>query len=427
MKQLIFTLTSLFLGTAAFTQDTIIQVDQGAGYKQSVFLNLEDQQTTIVDYTTWDIAFGTANRSATILYNEAAVSGENSNPLELYVTSSTDFEAADTTLITDTLYNGDSALTDGAFGMAADTSNGLDFGWGMYDINTHNLNGTRIFILKLRDNTYKKIRIDQMQSRNNKFLFTYGDLDNENIVTDSIDMNDYDGKTLAYYSLKDQQALDLEPQEWDLKFTRYNTPVATDEVPEGFLNYQVTGVLSRPGVEVAVASEIDPSTVEFEDFAENLTDAMDAIGYDWKYFDLNTFQYSVIEDEVFFVKTPDNEVYKLQFLDFEGTSTGVTTIQITFEQVISSLVTAPDYITATTLFPNPVTGSEAQIRFHSEEFKRDARLLVNNSIGQEVFNQKINILQGENTYALPVLTTPGIYYVILRTEDGITSLPLINN
>src|SRR5690606_12687448 len=129
--------------------------------------------------------------------------------------------------------------------------NVLDFGWGMYDINTHNLNGTRIFIIKLRDDSYKKIRIDQMQTRNNKFFFTYGDLDNENIVTDSIDMNDFDGKTLAYYSLKDQQSLDLEPEEWDLKFTRYNTPVATDEVPEGFLNYLVTGTLSRPGVEVA--------------------------------------------------------------------------------------------------------------------------------------------------------------------------------
>lgn len=418
---------TLLLGAAAYGQDTIIQIDQGAGYAQSVFLNLEDQKTTTVDFTTWDIAFGTVNRSATILYNEATVSSDDSKALELYVTSTTDFEAADISLITDTLYNGDSAIGDGAFGVPADTSNVLDFGWGMYDINTHNLNGTRIFIIKLRDDSYKKIRIDQMQTRNNKFFFTYGDLDNENIVTDSIDMNDFDGKTLAYYSLKDQQSLDLEPEEWDLKFTRYNTPVATDEVPEGFLNYLVTGTLSRPGVEVAVASEIDPNTVEFEDFAENLTDAMDAIGFDWKYFDLNTFQYSVVENEVFFVKTPDNEVYKLQFLDFEGTSTGVTTIQITFEQVISSRVTAPEYIKETTLFPNPVNGSQAQIRFHSEEFRRDARLVLNNSLGQEVYNQKINIIQGENTYALPVLTTPGMYYVTLRTEDGITSLPLINN
>ncbi len=427
MQKLIYTLTALCLTFSAIGQGEIIQIDQEKGYTRTVFLNLNNLEMTSVDYTQWDIAFGTANRTTTILYNEATLSSDNSIPPELYVTSSTNFDSTDLTMVTDTLYNGDSSIGDGAFGLPADTTNPFDYGWGLYDLASHNLNGTRIFILKLRDGSYKKIRIDRLQTRSNIFYFTYADLNNENKVTDSIHMNDHAGKTLAYYSLKDQKVVDIEPDEWDLQFTRYNTPVETDEVPQGYLNYLVTGVFSRPGVEVAKVTGIDPAQVKYEDHTDKLTDAMDAIGHDWKYFDLNTFQYSVNEDEVYFVKTTDNEIYKLHFLDFEGASTGVSTLEITFVEVISSSITAPEYIKETVVFPNPVTAGQAQIRFHSQELKRDAVLTVNNSLGQEVYHHSITIQPGENTFPLPVLQTPGMYYVVLRTADGLATLPLINN
>lgn len=427
MQKLIYTIIALLVGNAILFAQEYVQIDQGKNYSKTVFLDLKSLETTTVDFTKWDIAFGTVGRSATILYNEAAISGENSTPLELYVTSSTNFDSTELSMVTDTLYNGDSSLGDGAFGVPADPSNGLDYGWGMYDITSHNLNGTRIFILKLRDGSYKKIRIDQLQTRSNIFHFTYSDLDNSNTVKDSINMNDHADQTLAYYSLTEQSTVDIEPAEWDLKFTRYNTPVETDEVPQGFLNYQVTGTLSYPGVEVAVASNINPETVSFDDYRDSLKTDMDAIGHDWKFFDLNTFQYSVLDDQVFFVKTLDNEVYKLHFIDFEGASTGVSTVEVTLVEVISSLAPAPEYIKETILFPNPANGGQAQIRFQSDELKRDAKLIVHNAVGQEIYHQNINIMQGENSFRLPLLSTPGLYYVVLKTNDGLTSLPLINN
>lgn len=425
MKNYLYTTIILLFCATTYGQDTIIQVDQGAGYSQTVFLNLADNEMTTIDYTTWDIAFSTAGRSVAILVNEAATSGPTSKPVELFVTSSTDFEeVADTTLITDTLYNGDVSLTDGAFNSASDTSNVFDFGWGEYNPATHFVNGTRIFILQLRDGTYKKIRIDQYAG--SQYTFTYADLDGKNLVTDSVNVADYEGKTLAYYSLRDQKVVDLEPENWDLKFTRYNTPVPYPDSPDEYLDYYVLGVLVRPDVEVAIASDIDPDSVKFEDYADSLTSDMNAIGHEWKVLDFSTKTYTIDENQVFFVKTLKNEVYKIQFLDFEGSSTGVTTLKSTLAEVLSALAAPQEYINETILFPNPVIGGQAKIKFQSEELRQNALLQISNTLGQEVYTQKINILRGENIYTLPRLSVPGLYYVLLRTEDGITTLPLIN-
>ena len=48
------------------------------------------------------------------------------------------------------------------------------------------------------------------------------------------------------------------------------------------------------------------------------------IGHDWKDFDLGTFTWEVFDDLVYFIETPDNDIWQLQFIDFEGSSTGVS-------------------------------------------------------------------------------------------------------
>ena len=423
MKNTLYTIIALFICGIASGQETIIQVDQGPNYSQTVYLNLEDLDTTIVDFTTWDIAFSGSARSVGILINEAAISGEGSSPIELYLTSSTNFDDVDISQVQDTLYNGDDSYTDGAFNQPADTSNQFDFGWGEYNPATHFVVGTKIFIIKLRDASYKKIRIDQYAG--SQYTFTYADLNGENLVTDSIDIADFEGKALAYYSIRDQKTLDLEPENWDLKFTRYITSLLAE--PGVYLDYHVVGTLTKPGVEVAVASNIDPANVEFEDYADSLTTDIDAIGHEWKYFDLNTFVYSIVENQVFFVKTPKNEIYKIQFLDFEGSSTGISTLKITYIETLSALAKPQEYISQSTVFPNPALGGQAKIKFHSDQFRQNARLLVHNSVGQQVYLRNVSITQGENVHSLPHISVPGLYYVTLRTEDGVSTLRLINN
>lgn len=243
------------MATISQAQENILQIDQGKNYTQSVFLDLATKEVTTIDFTTWDIAFATGARDVSVLINEAVKGGEAGRSLHLFSTSSNDFSETDMTQIKDTLFNGDAALSDGAFNTVKDTANAFDFGWGLYNPSTHIVSGTQIFIIQLRNGDYKKIRIDKYDTQ--KYTFIY---------------------------------------------------------------------------------------------ADSLSKAQDAIGYEWKYFDRNTFQYTILDDLAYFVKTPNNEVYKIQFLDFEGASTGVTTIKATLEEVLSSLTTPPEYIKSTQVF-----------------------------------------------------------------------------
>lgn len=420
MKTIIYTITALLWSITMHAQENIIQIDQGKNYTQSVFLDLATKKTTTVDYTTWDIAFATGARNVSVLINEAIQSGADGRSIYLFSTSSKDFSNIDTLQIQDTLSNGDKALAAGAFNAVKDTSNAFDFGWGLYNPATHIVTGTRNFILKLRDGNYKKIRINQYNSQ--KYTFTYADLDGGNKVTDSITVGDYDGKSLAYYSIKNEKSLDLEPEEWDLKFTRYSTPL--EAAPGEYLNYIVLGVLTRPGVEVVKATGIDPASVEYDEtYADSLTSDADAIGHDWKFFDRNTFQYSIVPEQVYFVKTTNNEIYKIQFWDFEGSSTGITTLKVTLAEIETSSK-RPEYITSTTLFPNPVR-NQFSVNFQSHKLVKNAQLRIQDVIGRSVYTRDVDISHGANH--IPVLNTlqAGMYYLSLDTGDGLIMIPFI--
>ena len=46
------------------------------------------------------------------------------------------------------------------------------------------------------------------------------------------------------------------------------------------------------------------------------------IGYDWKSFNLGTFQYDILDSLSYFVAAKNDTAYQLQFLEFPGGSTG---------------------------------------------------------------------------------------------------------
>ena len=209
----------------------------------------------------------------------------------------------------------------GAFNHVAE-DDPLDFGWGIYNTTTHEVVGVRVFIVRLRNKEWKKLFIESLD--NNIYTFKYADLDGSNEVIQTIDKTDYANKNLVFYSIENDMILDLEPEQWDLLFTRYRSPL--DAGGGDFINYLLTGVLSAPGVEIAQASAIDPTTVNHLDYADQYSDTIDIIGHDWKWFDLGTFTWVVASDRVYFVKTPESELWKLQFTDFGGSSTGTTSL-----------------------------------------------------------------------------------------------------
>ena len=118
----------------------------------------------------------------------------------------------------------------------------------------------------------------------------------------------------GYVSLLEQAARDLEPpsDSWELLLTQYS------ELLEGDFPYQVTGILT-PSQRVKVYDYSDYSwdDVLARDWSQDeFTVDWNAIGYDWKYFDLNEGVYSMDPNRIFGVRTSEGREFQLRILDF---------------------------------------------------------------------------------------------------------------
>lgn len=140
-------------------------------------------------------------------------------------------------------------------------------------------------------------------------------------------MNGEDSRTLeipkdnrfnrVYFSFNnDGEIVQVEPEKntYDLIFSRYtHIFLEFDTLP-----YLVTGTILNPSGVTAAKDSIQ----KFEEVTianiNNLTfsNAPDAIGYDWKSFDINQEKYEIIAGKYYVVKDQEGHYYKLRFLDF---------------------------------------------------------------------------------------------------------------
>jgi hypothetical protein len=121
-----------------------------------------------------------------------------------------------------------------------------------------------------------------------------------------------------WYSLFHGAPADIEPPKanWDLLFTQYTTMLYTD-LGEPY-PYLVTGVLLNPGrVAVAQDTTLGFASVTLADaFSLSYSDALDAIGYEWKRYDFDAGVYTVDYQKTYVIRTADGRYYKLRFVGF---------------------------------------------------------------------------------------------------------------
>jgi hypothetical protein len=216
------------------------------------------------------------------------------------------------------LFNREISWSYGALNEFREGGNPDDFGWGVYNPTTQETNGIFVYAIKLRDGTYLKFQIQSLI--NGVYTFRYANLDGSGETIKTISKADHAGKMLAYFSFETGETVDVEPSGgFDLLFCRYHSLLhqGGDSV-----QYLVTGILSAAGVEVAEASHVDPATVQFQDYADSLSSNLEIIGHDWKFFDLNAFEWILPEDLIYFVKTQDDRVWKLGLLNFREMNRG---------------------------------------------------------------------------------------------------------
>lgn len=387
--------------TAAVAQTT---VSAGPGYANEVFYSLENGTVRSEPLADWDIGFQIAGYSSSIITNGGA-------GVELYAVPNRTADAwagpVDTAGMDswDLWYNSTDSWDLGAFNMNQDYQTG-NFGWGEYNMNTHIVTGSTIYVIILPDGKAKKIMIDRLSA--GTYFFRYADLDGTNEVEASVSKSNFLGKNFGYYSIRDGKTVDREPASdaWDLVFGKYVTYL-TPTIP-----YGVTGVRSNVNVTTARVKTGNPATVPVPgDVA--FTPVINTIGYDWKSF--TGTAYKVSDSLAFFVKrNSDGAIYRIVFTEFGGNATG----NFVFNQErigASSVSDEKGNTTVAALYPSSTQrGAAVEVVYSLERAVTGARALVHDVSGRVISTIDLDPTAGMHSVAFTAPDAAGLYFVAIE-------------
>lgn len=412
MKQFAFVIAACLFSIQANSQ-TIQEIATGAGYQKQSYVNLSASTEKLVSNGAWDIAFAVYGpQEAGIFVNESSGTSMGSAlpQVELYdaLTENFDDQPDPSTLTDFRLYNKEVSWHYGAFNERRDTLNPFDFGWGTYNFQTNQVNGSEVYVVKLVNGQYRKIKIESLTGT--AYTFKYANLDGSGLQTKTIAKADHAGKTLAYFNLTTGSVVDVEPaNSFDLLYCRFTTQLFDPGSME-YIPYNVTGILSGRDVKVAQADGVNPATVAYNDYKANLTSYIDEIGHDWKAF--SGTAWSVEDARVYFVKTADSRVWKLHFIDFEGSTTGKAVFEKTNLGIISAVQDPAALGLSAMVYPNPVQDQLTVALETPGNMANEARLEVVDVQGRVVAQQNVTLTAGFQVFQMPATTwTPGLYWL----------------
>jgi hypothetical protein len=153
--------------------------------------------------------------------------------------------------------------------------------------------------------------------KQNRYSFRWANIDGTAATQAGIEKDTT--VNFIHYSLKnggEQSSPEPDKNGWDLLFSQYSTILFTDEGDP--YPYLVTGVLlNQNGVSVALDSTNSFSDINFET-ARNLAYSrnLDAIGYDWKFYNFSTSSYTVLFNRTYIIRDTEGYFYKLRFTGF---------------------------------------------------------------------------------------------------------------
>lgn len=423
MQKFILILLVILYGTFSSSAQTFVQVATGAGYGKQAYYKLSTDAVNALANESWDLAFsvvGSIDVGVSINESTTSTSGAPAPELELYLSPAVSF--ADTIThaqLGKRLYNDESSWLDGgALNTVADSSNAFDFGWGLYNFSNHTLNGNRVFVIKLRDGSYKKLMIQSFAG--GTYNLKYANFDGTAEKTVAIKKADFAGSGIALFSFATGTTLPALGA-WDLMFGRYVTPLFDGQ---NTIAYPVTGVLSAPNVKVAKIKGVDPSKVLYDTYKDSLKTRLDVIGYDWKTFNF-TAGWVIPDDLSFLVQTADKHIYKLVFVDFEGSTTGISTFEKTDLGVLTAVPNLNSNFKEASVYPNPVI-DEATVAFTLKQGREKVQLLVHDVAGHLLWNTQVDAQEGLNAVQLPALKLPqGMYLLSIGSGKDVVTLKVM--
>ena len=381
-------------------------------YTNQSFYSLENGEVSNLNNSDWDLAFSTASMSSSIRINAGMGTELYSYPLG----DTTDWNNFNSSNLSNWLpiYNSDTNWFIGAFDKHSTSM--FDMGWGMYSMITHYVTGDSLYAIKTVGGDWKKLWIQKLA--NGEYTFKYANFDGSNEINATVSKANYSDKNFFYYSLDQNSILDREPNsvDWDITFTKYITPV------QG-MPYGVTGVLSNDGVRVAQADNI-PDPNSYNDYSQHpMMTEINSIGYDWKTFNMSSFSYSIEPYRCYFVKDLNDNIWRIIFTSFEGSSSG--NIEFNTVNLTSSTFIADNEsdISSFEIYPNPMTGNNLTVVFDNSSDKSELNIF--DITGKNVYNEIFNS-QGfqAKLISLPNLNN-GVYVVALSSKGSIFQKKLV--
>lgn len=408
-RSLLLLLSALPLVASA---QTSVTVTTGPTNADQTWYSLQNGVQGSAPLAEWDMAFEITGFSSSILVNTAR--GLNVFETPASVAEWTSVNTVDESLWT-AIHNSDTDWSTGALnhGNNLDQPDGLDLGWGTYNMITHTIAGENVYVIGFPGGTYRKLRIDGLVS--GVFTFTHADLDGANEVTSTLVKPTFAGKNFGYYSFATNTTLDREPatSTWDLLFTKYIGFVPTP--------YAVAGVLQNKNVTVLQVDDVEPASAQY--WGEEFSAEINTIGSDWKTFNMATFQYEYAQDRTYFVQDLAGNIWKLIFTGYGGSANG----DMTFTQELASAVSVDEVgreEAQLVVYPNPT--SNGQVTLVMDATSSTAVLSVHDMSGKLVAEQLLNGLSGMVQRTIDLGGLPqGMYLARLQADGTTTTARLI--
>ena len=382
-------------------QAQTVQISMGNNYANQIFYSMQNGEIKNISNDNWDLAFTTDQYASTIRTND----GKGVELYTYHLGDTSDWQNINVSILNNLssgMYNSEISWYDGAF-----ENNSLghpDYGWGVYNMITHNVTGDSLYIIKTINGNWKKIWIQELTTAG-EYIFKFANLDGSNEITQSILKTNYTDKNFIYFSIDQNTIIDREPinSEWDITFTKYISPVQA-------MPYPVTGVLTNNNIEVAKATGVTDPLTYFDYSNHNFNNEINSIGYDWK-----SYQGSFVVDanRCYFIKDKNENIWRLVFNSFDGMSTG--NVEFNTELIFNTSSENINKASSLNVFPNPTTQNTNLIF----DFEEECLINIYDISGVQVYSNQLN------STGLELINLPtgnfdaGLYFLVVYKENRV--------
>lgn len=390
-------------------------VSTGATYVNQIWYSLSNDEIASAPKDNWELGIELTGFNSSILVNTQKTG------VAAYATPYLwkDWASFDTSgyKTWTALHNSDTMWDIGALNKLG-TYDTEDMGWGTYDMSSHAVLGTRLYLLTLPGNKFIKLGVKSLIG--GTYTITYAGTDGSDSTTFTVTKSNYPDRHFVYYSFDNKSLINREPDRnnWDLTFTKYiynNYPTGNGS----FIPYGVTGILQNKGVKVAELRHVDVDQTD-DYMSAAYSNQINVIGSDWKTF--NGTNFSITDSLVYFVEDIDDNYWKVVMTGFSGSGAG--NYMFTKQLLTTVGITEINSENRLSVYPNP--GKQGtQITLIGEFASENMQIQILGTDGRVVYELNLTGNSGFGAIELPTNLNKGIYIIQINHSGNLSNTKLV--